>query len=1092
MGSSRLRPVVVGAVSLAVLASCNTKGPESPEVTTTTSAPLSAAEIGAAQTAGLLPSSPQIQWMDPVTIPAGDSAPITSPNAVNNGVAVGIDYGSATSGGPYAIPIGYPFVLTSTGGNYVPGPFPGGSNYFTSVADDGTILGYGGPASGENYATNLELPFTLSPDGTYTMLNTTQGAPFDHVVTDSNQNLLYTGTSWDFSGITGNSGTIAHWLFNGDGTDQIGESPFTIDASHFAPISSQNPTQYLSMDGSECYYIAATTPWQQIECGNTIYPAVPAGITVMAWVNIPQSACDGPGNTSARVIFSSGQEVAVGIRCDAPSATATGAALTGLFATPTSYLLPTGPTNFLNPTPGHYLIPFNTWTHVALTWDHFVVRTYANGHEMDHFPYQGNFNPVWYWAWLTAGCDPLGSYNFIGGIRDLSVTRAPFGQEEIAQYMIGQGDYVVQQGRNFMRYRTNIVDGLPEWNLIPGAANGETWSGLSESGAATDGTIVGWGVKWDYTQRAMIYQPNVRANMTDLNAQLPTASGWDLLTADAINIINSDHVVVGQGNYAGFDSIGYKFDIEAGTITPLGFVDGGEWGGYTYASSINSSGIVAGVQRPAPWLGGAPFVYTDESGITNLNELFDPSVLNGYVLETATIDDRGEITGLAYNASLGKYRAYLMQLPGLPSAAQADGASFCSTRPDNTPCNDGDACTLTDTCQGGVCQGANSVVCTAIDQCHQAGICDPTTGACSTPQAPQGASCSDGNPCTLGDICLNGTCNPGSLVSCRPLGPCYSAGVCDPTTGQCSSPPVADNTACDDGNPCTQGDTCQGGSCIGGPPAGCGRTGQIDGTPFDGEQNVVAQGVGVTPEATGAWAQYNNVDFGEPGHSGRLTVLLANDPGNQDLQLYVDAPTGQPIADLLTLPTGGANPAPQGTDFLTPVSGIHTVFIVFATSDPRQNLEWFRLDKARGGALVADFPATFQHSNPGQNVPATLPVVLDAGDEEEYEPIAWYHTRGNVAIPLAPGEYFGWSFSLPSTLRAFGQARWIDPTANITITIYDSQQNILASAAPSSGPGGGFMDLAITDSLSPEAVSVRFTNSGTSIVRVSMIAGATP
>jgi len=40
------------------------------------------------------------------------------------------------------------------------------------------------------------------------------------------------------------------------------------------------------------------------------------------------------------------------------------------------------------------------------------------------------------------------------------------------------------------------------------------------------------------------------------------------------------------------------------------------------------------------------------------------------------------------------------------------------------------------------------VVCTAPDACHSAGVCDPDTGTCSTPQI----TCEDGNPCTA-DSC---------------------------------------------------------------------------------------------------------------------------------------------------------------------------------------------------------------------------------------------------------------------------------------------------------------------------------------------------
>lgn len=78
---------------------------------------------------------------------------------------------------------------------------------------------------------------------------------------------------------------------------------------------------------------------------------------------------------------------------------------------------------------------------------------------------------------------------------------------------------------------------------------------------------------------------------------------------------------------------------------------------------------------------------------------------------------------------------------------------------DGTACNDGNACTQSDTCQAGTCSGANPVVCGAADQCHTAGVCDPGTGTCSNPAAADGTACNDGNACTLTDTCHGGTCS---------------------------------------------------------------------------------------------------------------------------------------------------------------------------------------------------------------------------------------------------------------------------------------------------------------------------------------------
>jgi cysteine-rich repeat protein len=99
--------------------------------------------------------------------------------------------------------------------------------------------------------------------------------------------------------------------------------------------------------------------------------------------------------------------------------------------------------------------------------------------------------------------------------------------------------------------------------------------------------------------------------------------------------------------------------------------------------------------------------------------------------------------------------------------------SLCTVAGDATPCNDGDGCTQTDTCSGGVCVGSNPVVCTPLDQCHVAGTCNPSTGQCSNPSKPDGTACDDGDTCTAPDECTGGAC--AGLPSCIDPFLCYKA-----------------------------------------------------------------------------------------------------------------------------------------------------------------------------------------------------------------------------------------------------------------------------------------------------------------------------
>jgi streptogramin lyase len=114
-----------------------------------------------------------------------------------------------------------------------------------------------------------------------------------------------------------------------------------------------------------------------------------------------------------------------------------------------------------------------------------------------------------------------------------------------------------------------------------------------------------------------------------------------------------------------------------------------------------------------------------------------------------------------------------------------------------------------------MCVGSNPVVCTPSDQCHVAGTCNTVTGICSNPNAPDGTACTDGNACTQADACQTGMCAGGSPVVCMASDQCHLAGMCNPMTGVCTNPNAPDGTTCNDGNVCTTADACQGGSCAG-------------------------------------------------------------------------------------------------------------------------------------------------------------------------------------------------------------------------------------------------------------------------------------
>src|SRR5262249_59713319 len=109
-------------------------------------------------------------------------------------------------------------------------------------------------------------------------------------------------------------------------------------------------------------------------------------------------------------------------------------------------------------------------------------------------------------------------------------------------------------------------------------------------------------------------------------------------------------------------------------------------------------------------------------------------------------------------------------------------------KPDDTACTDGAACTQSASCQAGVCVGANPVVCAALDQCHDAGVCDRANGTCSNPAKPNGSTCTDGDACTQSDSCQAGACVGTNPVVCAALAQSHDPADSNPAQGTHSHP----------------------------------------------------------------------------------------------------------------------------------------------------------------------------------------------------------------------------------------------------------------------------------------------------------------
>ena len=213
----------------------------------------------------------------------------------------------------------------------------------------------------------------------------------------------------------------------------------------------------------------------------------------------------------------------------------------------------------------------------------------------------------------------------------------------------------------------------------------------------------------------------------------------------------------------------------------------------------------------------------------------------------------------------------------------AGAASICECEADEDCQNheDGDLCNGTLVCDQEkntcVVDPLTVVVCDATQdgQCEKT-VCTPETGACQAQAVDNGIWCDDGNGCTVGDTCQAGLCTSGASVceclanedcadfedgdlcngtllcdleayphSCKvdpntvvlcdnsQDGQCETT-VCQPETGTCLSQAVVAGTWCDDGNICTVNDKCQGTVCVGGLSV-CGCESDEDCADFEDE-----------------------------------------------------------------------------------------------------------------------------------------------------------------------------------------------------------------------------------------------------------------
>jgi MYXO-CTERM domain-containing protein len=283
--------------------------------------------------------------------------------------------------------------------------------------------------------------------------------------------------------------------------------------------------------------------------------------------------------------------------------------------------------------------------------------------------------------------------------------------------------------------------------------------------------------------------------------------GWSVAVAGDLAIFGSPSRDLAAGTNAG---AAYVFERVGTTWTPLTVIasDGAAEDQFSYSVALSGTTAIVGASTDdvagASDAGSAyPFVLKRGDG--------DPCASAVECASNFCAD------GVCCNTACGGSNPSDCQACSTAAGAATNGTCGAST---GNTCNDGNACFTTDVCQAGTCVGTTAVTCSALDDCHNVGTCNPATGICSNPEKVNGSVCNDSDECTTSDTCQSGACVGSAPLVCTASDDCHLPGECDPSTGVCSNPAKADGAACNDGNACTV-DACQAGVCLGSDESPC-------------------------------------------------------------------------------------------------------------------------------------------------------------------------------------------------------------------------------------------------------------------------------
>ena len=725
---------------------------------------LTAAQLAAAKQAGNFPTGYlTLTLYDPIGATSDETDTIGE--GINNaGVVIGL---AQAPHGPTTLPQGSldaPFVVDSVGQHALNLPWSTGPSYPFSINDSGYILAGGGPTPGSDWLRPIIYHADYATGGTFDLpwrpIDPASGANVRFEPTKLNNTIGTTGlpTAIGLALFTA-GGALAVWHLDGNGTDAIGPSALPLPSSptwvtgHTTRSGGtpQTGDQALSFDGNTCLQASATSDTA---------PYSGLGVTMLGWVKPDASMCPG-----SRAIVTRGSELSMWLGCTADNTAAT---VNSYFHTTTGDHTSASVGTVLFGQWSHVAAAWDgnrlqtyvngtrvgdeamtgrisaspTWMAVGC-WPSNPANNFKGAiDEVSVFGQPMGADEIGLNARDITNYQPFAGNHFWGEIRDgfFSILTVP-------SWGTSNGGVALNSG-----YPESISDS----GVIVGYFMVATTA--APSIAAMFDPQVGWvnlnalippDSGWDL-QDAWALKGNLVTGLGLFDGE-PEAYRLDLVTHELTNLgayaaASNPNVILGPPN-------SFLAPI---AMNSAGHIVGGSGAGFF------------------PWANTGAFIWTDADGMSDLNDFIDPAAGWTLVDATGINDNEQIVGIAQKGGQYKAFTLAMPNAAPCPATAcRGPGSRDLRTglcRDDGPPvanytgCDDHNACTRYDYCQAGSCVGTQ-VDCPG-DACHPAGVCDTGTGLCSMPAAyADGTSCDDGNRCSISDTCIGGTCMPGDTTN---------------------------------------------------------------------------------------------------------------------------------------------------------------------------------------------------------------------------------------------------------------------------------------------------------------------------------------